>query len=51
MSRIAKEHIDVPQGVEVLIDGQKVTIKSKKGEMVLNVHDTVAVKCETIASL
>ena len=46
MSRIAKEHIDVPQGVEVLIDGQKVTIKSKKGEMVLNVHDTVAVKCE-----
>lgn len=46
MSRIAKEHIDVPQGVEVLIEGQKVTIKSKKGEMVLNVHDTVAVKCE-----
>lgn len=46
MSRIAKEHIDVPQGVEVLIEGRKVTIKSKKGEMVLNVHDTVAVKCE-----
>ena len=46
MSRIAKEHIDVPQGVEVLIDGQKVTIKSKKGEMSLNVHNAVAVKCE-----
>lgn len=46
MSRIAKEHINVPQGVEVLIEGQKVTVKSKKGEMVLNVHDKVAVKCE-----
>lgn len=46
MSRIAKEHIDVPQGVEVLIDGQKVTIKSQKGEMSLNVHNAVAVKCE-----
>ena len=46
MSRIAKEHINVPQGVEVLIEGQKVTVKSKKGEMVLNVHDSVAVKCE-----
>lgn len=46
MSRIAKEHINVPQGFEVLIEGQKVTVKSKKGEMVLNVHDSVAVKCE-----
>ena len=25
MSRIAKEHIAVPQGVEVTLDGQKVT--------------------------
>jgi large subunit ribosomal protein L6 len=46
MSRIAKEHIDVPQGVEVTLDGQKVTIKSKKGEMTLNVHPLVAVTCE-----
>lgn len=46
MSRIAKEHIDVPQGVEVTLDGQKVTIKSKKGEMTLNVHPLVAVTFE-----
>ena len=46
MSRIAKEHIAVPQGVEVTLDGQKVTIKSKKGEMTLNLHPTVGVKYE-----
>lgn len=46
MSRIAKEPIVVPQGVEVAIDGQKVTIKSKKGEMSLNVHSLVSVSFE-----
>jgi len=46
MSRIAKEPIVVPQGVEVTLDGQKVTIKSKKGEMSLNVHSTVTVTVE-----
>ncbi len=43
MSRIAKEHIEVPQGVEVSIDGQNVTIKSKKGQMTLDVHPSVKV--------
>ncbi len=43
MSRIAKEPIAVPQGVEVTLDGQKVTIKSKKGQMSLNVHPLVSV--------
>ncbi|MGN0894050.1 MAG: 50S ribosomal protein L6 [Succinivibrio sp.] len=46
MSRIAKEHISVPQGVEVTLDGQNVTIKSKMGQMSLNVHPTVGVKFE-----
>lgn len=43
MSRIAKEPVVVPQGVEVSIDGQKLTLKSKKGQMTLNVHPTVKV--------
>ena len=43
MSRIAKEPVVVPQGVEVSIDGQKLTVKSKKGQMTLNVHPTVKV--------
>ena len=43
MSRIAKEPIAVPQGVEVALDGQKITIKSKKGQLCLNVHPLVTV--------
>lgn len=43
MSRIAKEAVVVPQGVEVSIDGQLVTIKSKKGQLQLNVHPKVKV--------
>lgn len=46
MSRIAKEPIHVPQGVEVLINGQNVTVKSKKGSMEFNVHSKVTVKLE-----
>ncbi|MCR5084744.1 MAG: 50S ribosomal protein L6 [Succinivibrionaceae bacterium] len=43
MSRIGKEPIVLPQGIEVAIDGQKVTVKSKKAESVLNVHPLVGV--------
>lgn len=43
MSRIAKEPILVPQGVEVSIDGQLITIKSKKGQMQLTANDKVKV--------
>lgn len=43
MSRIAKEAVVVPQGVEVSIDGQLITIKSKKGQLQLNVHPLVKV--------
>ncbi len=43
MSRIAKEIIPIPQGIEVAIDGQNVTVKSKKASMTLKVHPTVTV--------
>lgn len=43
MSRIAKEIIPIPQGVEVVVDGQKVTVKSKKGELSLDTHNSVTV--------
>jgi len=46
MSRIAKEPVVVPQGVEVSIDGQLITVKSKKGQMQLNVHPTLKVTFE-----
>lgn len=43
MSRIAKEPVIVPQGVEVSINGQDVTIKSKLGQMNYTVHPLVQV--------
>lgn len=33
MSRIGKQPILIPEGVEVTIDGQKITIKGSKGEL------------------
>ena len=46
MSRIAKEPVVVPQGVEVSLDGQLVTVKSQKGNLQLNVHPLVTVSFE-----
>ncbi len=46
MSRIAKEPIAVPAGVEVSVDGQQITLKSKKGEVKFTVHPTVKVVFE-----
>ena len=33
MSRIGKKPIEIPQGVEILIDGQKITVKGPKGQL------------------
>jgi large subunit ribosomal protein L6 len=46
MSRIGKKPIDIPQGVEVKIDGQKVTAKGPLGEETVNVRSEIAVKIE-----
>ena len=46
MSRIAKEAVAIPQGVEVSVNGQVVSAKSKLGQMTLNVHPLVKVVIE-----
>lgn len=46
MSRIGKNPVPVPQGVEVAIDGQSVRAKGKLGELKLVVHEDVVVKLE-----
>ena len=46
MSRIAKEPVIVPQGLEVKLEGQHLTIKSKLGLMSLDIHDKVRVTFE-----
>jgi len=46
MSRVGKNPVKIPQGVEVNISGQDVKVKGKLGELSLRVHDEVAVKIE-----
>jgi large subunit ribosomal protein L6 len=46
MSRIAKAPITVPAGVEVKVNGQEITVKGGKGELVRTLNDAVVVKFE-----
>lgn len=46
MSRIGKLPITVPGGVDVKIDGQKVTVKGSKGELSLVVAEPIRVAVE-----
>lgn len=46
MSRIGKNPVAIPQGVEISINGQDVKVKGKLGELALRVHDEVAVAIE-----
>jgi len=43
MSRIAKAPITVPTGVEVKVNGQEITVKGGKGELVRTLNDAVVV--------
>jgi len=43
MSRIAKNPVTLPSGVELKIDGQNVAIKGAKGSFDFEVHNTVQV--------
>lgn len=46
MSRIGKKPVEIPQGVEVKIDGQVVTAKGPLGEETVTVRPEIAVKLE-----
>jgi len=43
MSRIGKQPIEVPQGVDVTLNGQVVHVKGPKGELDFDVHKDIAV--------
>lgn len=43
MSRVAKNPVAIPTGVDVTINGQAITAKSAKGSLHLTVHDSVTV--------
>jgi len=44
MSRIGKQPITIPAGVDVKIDGSKVTVKGPKGELNQDIHRLVKVE-------
>ncbi|MBA4495903.1 50S ribosomal protein L6 [Paenactinomyces guangxiensis] len=46
MSRIGRKPITVPNGVEVKIEGNKVTVKGPKGTLSRDFHPDIAVKLE-----
>ena len=46
MSRIGKLPIPVPAGVQVKIDGSRVTVKGLKGEMVQEFHPEITITLE-----
>jgi large subunit ribosomal protein L6 len=46
MSRIGKQPISIPSGVEVKVDGQQVSVKGPKGELGLTVPSPIVVSIE-----
>jgi len=44
MSRVAKQAVELPSGVEIKIDGQAVTVKGSKGSMQRDVHSSVDIR-------
>lgn len=46
MSRVGKVPITLPSGVNVAIDGQKVTVKGPKGQLDREFHDRVSISQE-----
>lgn len=46
MSRIAKNPVTIPSGVEVKVDGQQVTVKGPKGSISKTFNDAVEIKVE-----
>ena len=46
MSRIGNKPITVPEGVEVKLDGQKITVKGPKGTLEREIHPNIKVVVE-----
>ncbi len=46
MSRVAKNPIALPKGVELSVDGSKVSVKGPKGNLSVQLHPSVSLKQE-----
>ena len=47
MSRVAKNPVKLPAGVEIKLAGQQLSVKGAKGTLELNVHSSVEVLQES----
>ncbi|MCK5374284.1 MAG: 50S ribosomal protein L6 [Alphaproteobacteria bacterium] len=50
MSRIGRNPVTVPEGVDVQLDGQDIKVKGKLGELTMHIHDEVSAKLEDAAN-
>lgn len=50
MSRIGKNPVSIPEGVEVQLSGQDIKVKGKLGELTMRIHDEVGAKVEDAAN-
>ena len=50
MSRIGKNPVTIPEGVDVQLSGQDLKAKGKLGELELRLHDEVAAKIEEVSN-
>ncbi len=46
MSRIGNKPITVPSGVEVKVDGQKITVKGPKGTLEREIHKNISIEMQ-----
>ena len=46
MSRIGNKPITVPEGIEVNLDGKKITVKGPKGTLEREIHENMSVELE-----
>ena len=46
MSRVGKMPIEIPQGVEIKIEGNRIKAKGSKGELTVDVHPDMLVKID-----
>lgn len=44
MSRIGKRPLEIPKGVQVKLEGNRITVKGPKGELKRKIHETIAMK-------
>jgi len=46
MSRVAKNPVELPKGVELKVDGRRVSVKGPKGELAMDLHHAVQVSID-----